>query len=67
VFKGAECDAGGGQTGGEDKLGFANWKKAADRALVGWKHWLEISVGNKIIYLVSNQFYFGLINCWCFY
>ena len=59
-----------------------NWKKAADKqgeepcallALVafGWKcfscFWLEILVGNKIIYLVSNRFYFGLINGWCFY
>jgi len=35
--------------------------------LVAWKHWFEILVGNKIIYLVSNRFCFGLINGWCFY
>ena len=30
------------------------------------KRW-EILVANKIIYLVSNRFYFGLPNGWCFY
>ena len=67
----------GGQTGGRRinwglrKLGEGCEEEARHlfcfNSTSNTRKWWEILVANKIIYLVSNRFYFGLTNGWCFY